>query len=442
VTLRFGTDGVRGEAGVELTAELAVALGRAAVRVFGTGAPFVIGRDTRRSGPMLGAALTAGITSEGGDVAWAGVLPTPAVAFLGQRDGCPAAMISASHNPWGDNGIKFFAPGGRKLDDATEARIEAELDSVLHGSPGRGTPIGDVSTVEEPVGAYAEHLWATLEGRRLDGLTVAVDCANGAASVAGFWVLHRLGAKVDVSSAEPDGTNINAGCGSTHPESLQRRVVALGADLGLAFDGDADRLIAVDEGGRLVDGDHLLAIAALDLRARGLLHHDTVVATVMANLGFRRAMADHGIRIVETPVGDRYVLEALAAEGLALGGEQSGHIIYADSATTGDGLLSGLMLLDVMARSGRRLSDLASVVTKFPQVLRNVRVTDRSGLESAAGFWSEVRKAEAALGSAGRVLVRPSGTEPLVRIMVEAATAAEAQDYAERLVTALGQALT
>jgi phosphoglucosamine mutase len=441
VTLRFGTDGVRGEAGVELTAELALALGRAAARVFGTGAPFVIGRDTRRSGAMLEAALAAGLTAEGADVVVAGVLPTPAVAFVSQRDGCPGAMISASHNPWPDNGIKFFAPGGRKLDDATEERIEAELDALVHGAAAPSPRIGGMTADPGVLAGYAAHLAQVLQGRRLDGLAVAIDCANGSASVAAATVLQGLGAKVEVFSAAPDGTNINQQCGSTYPDVLRRQVVALGADAGLAFDGDADRLIAVDEAGELVDGDHLLAISALDMRARGELRNDTVVATVMANLGFRRAMESHGVSVVETAVGDRYVLEAMTAGNLALGGEQSGHLIYADAATTGDGLLSGLILLDTMARTGRRLSDLASIVTKFPQVLRNVRVANRAGLDGAGDFWAEVRAVEAEMGPGGRVLVRPSGTEPLVRIMVEAASAEAAEAHSERLTRALTAAL-
>jgi phosphoglucosamine mutase len=285
------------------------------------------------------------------------------------------------------------------------------------------------------------HLVAALEGRRLDGLRVVVDCAHGAAVEAAPAALARLGAKVEVRHADPDGTNINDGCGSTYPQGLQREVVALGAQAGLAFDGDADRLVAVDERGGLVDGDHLLAVAALDLRARGRLAHDTVVSTVMANLGFRQAMAAHGVRMVETRVGDRYVLEAMEAEGAVLGGEQSGHVVFADLATTGDGILSGLVLLDVMARSRRPLSELAAVVTKLPQVLRNVRVADRAGLEAAKSFWAEVAAVEAELGDDGRVLVRPSGTEPVVRVMVEAPTAEAAESYTGRLAAALTDAL-
>jgi phosphoglucosamine mutase len=444
MTLRFGTDGVRGVANVDLTPELTVALGRAAARALGSDRPFTVGRDTRRSGPMLEAALAAGLAAEGADVEVAGVVPTPAVAYLAQtRDG-PGAVISASHNPFADNGIKFFARGGRKLTDEIEERIEAELDGLLSGpSPlgPLGVGVGSVREMPDPLAGYRDHLEAALEGRRLEGLRVAVDCGHGAASPIAFPVLNRLGAKVAVRNAEPDGTNINDRCGATSPAGLQAEVVAAGAQAGLAFDGDADRLIAVDETGALVDGDHLLAIAALDWRDRSRLRHDAVVATVMANLGFRRAMAEHGIRIVETPVGDRSVLEAMEAEDLVLGGEQSGHLVFADLATTGDGLLTGLVLLDVMARTGRPLSELASVVTKLPQVLRNVSVASPVGLDTAEPFWSEVRAVAAELGDTGRVLVRPSGTEPLVRIMVEAGTVAAAEACAARLESALNRAL-
>jgi phosphoglucosamine mutase len=444
MTLRFGTDGVRGVANVDLTPELTVALGRAAARALGTGRPFVVGRDTRRSGPMLEAALVAGLTAEGAAVEVAGVVPTPAVAYLAEVDDGPGAVISASHNPFYDNGIKFFARGGRKLTDEAEARIEAELDGLLKAprpAGPSGTDVGTVLDAHDPAARYGRHLESALEGRRLDGLHVVADCGHGAASVVAAGVLHRLGLKVDMRNAEPDGTNINDRCGATHPEALRAEVLATGAHAGLAFDGDADRLIAVDEKGALVDGDHLLAIAALDLRDRGLLRRDAVVATVMANLGFRRAMAEHGIRVVETPVGDRSVLEAMDTEGLVLGGEQSGHIIFSDLATTGDGLLSGLVLLDVMARTRRPLSELASVVTKLPQVLRNIRVSDREGLAGADSFWTEVRAVEAELGAGGRVLVRPSGTEPVVRVMVEASTAAVAEACTARLESALTQAL-
>jgi phosphoglucosamine mutase len=447
MSLRFGTDGVRGLANVELTPELALALGRAAARILGADRPFVLARDTRRSGPMLEAALAAGLAAEGADVVLAGVLPTPGAAHLSSRRDCPAAVLSASHNLFPDNGIKFFARGGRKLTDEIEARVEAELDAILAGQapPTRveGAAVGTAQADEGALREYESHLLTTLDGRRLDGLRVVVDCGNGAAVAAAPWVLAQLGAKVESLEigAHPDGTNINAACGSTHPGPLQAEVVATGAAAGLAFDGDADRLVAVDERGGLVDGDAILAIAALDLRARGRLRHDTVVATVMANLGFHQAMAAAGIRVETTPVGDRSVLEAMEAGGFSLGGEQSGHIIFGDLATTGDGLLSGLVLLDVLARSGRPLSELAAVVVKLPQVLRNVRVADRGGLAEAADFWAEVAAVEAELDGRGRVLVRPSGTEPVVRIMVEAATEEAAEAYTDRLAGALMAAL-
>jgi phosphoglucosamine mutase len=447
LSLRFGTDGVRGLANVELTPELALALGRAAARVLGAGRPFVLARDTRRSGPMLEAALAAGLAAEGADVVLAGVLPTPAAAYLSQSRDCPAAVLSASHNPFHDNGIKFFARGGRKLSDEIEARVEAELDALLGGRAAatrvEGSAVGTAQPDDGALRQYETHLLSTVEGRRLDGVAVVIDSGNGAASVAAPWVLAQLGAKVEnlELGAFPSGININAGCGSTHPGPLQAAVVEQGAAVGLAFDGDADRLVAVDERGGLVDGDHILAIAALDLRARGLLRHETVVATVMANLGFHRAMAAEGIRVETTPVGDRSVLEAMDAGGFSLGGEQSGHVIFSDLATTGDGLLSGLVLLDVLARSGRALSELASVVVKLPQVLHNVRVADRAGLPDAAAFWAEVAAVDAELGAGGRVLVRPSGTEPLVRIMVEAETEEAATAYTDRLTAALTAAL-
>jgi phosphoglucosamine mutase len=427
---------VRGVANADLTPELVVGLGRAAARVLGPG-PFLIGRDTRISGPLLRAALTAGITAEGDDVIDVEILPTPGVAHLSAADGLPAAMLSASHNPFPDNGIKFFAAGGRKLTDHAEQALEAELDRVLDEGPRGDIPIGaDVGAITPGIGSrerYEADLIASLEGRRLDGLRVVIDCAHGAAFAVAPSVLERVGVHLTVLNARPDGTNINADCGSTHPQALQRRVVAEGAHVGLAFDGDADRVLAVDHEGRLVDGDQLIALCAVDRRDRKLLVGDTVVVTVMTNLGFRLAMAEHGIKCVETQVGDRYVLAAMEEGGWSLGGEQSGHVVFRDLATTGDGLLTGLQVLDVVARSGRPLAELAAVMSRLPQVLRNVRVADRDGLESADALWAEVRAAEAALGDRGRVLIRPSGTEPVVRVMVEAPTATDAETVAARL---------
>jgi phosphoglucosamine mutase len=438
LSLKFGTDGVRGVANTELTPELVLALGRAAARVLG-GDTFLIGRV---SGPMLQAALAAGLTSEGVSVTDLGVVPTPTVAFLSARDGVPAAMISASHNPFPDNGIKLFAPGGRKLADDVEERLEAELIRPAADAPVRsGAALGRLKAATLPAVAYLGHLADAVERRSLAGLKVVLDCANGSASAVAADAYRRLGAEVAVINDRPDGTNINDGCGSTHPQALQQAVVAAGADAGLAFDGDADRVLAVDHTGELVDGDQMMAICAIDLHERGELVGDTVVVTVMTNLGFRLAMADHDISVVDTQVGDRYVLEAMEDGGYSLGGEQSGHVIFRRLATTGDGLLTGLLLLDAVRRSGRPMAELAAVMTRLPQVLRNVRVSSRDGLDGATHLWDEVAKVEAELAGRGRVLLRPSGTEPLVRVMVEAPTAAAADAAATRLVSAVEQAL-
>jgi len=443
VTLRFGTDGVRGPAH-ELTDELVTALGRAAATILG-GEQFVVGRDPRESGPRLEAALVAGLGASGTAVEVLGLVPTPVVAWICADREVAGAMISASHNAFADNGIKFFAPGGLKLTDAVEARLEAELDRVLaEGAPplpdGSGRPgAGGVLDPATDVGRYGQAVMASIEGRRLDGLRVVIDCANGAASSIAPDLLTDLGAEVVVLHAQPDGRNINAGCGSTYPASLQEAVVANGAHIGLAFDGDADRVLAVDESGELIDGDHLIALCALDMRERGTLVGDTVVVTVMTNLGFRLAMVDHGIHVVETQVGDRYVLEALEAGGFSLGGEQSGHVIFRRLATTGDGVLTGVQLLDLLARARQPLSALAAAaMTRLPQVLINVPVAARSArlLDDLA---PEIAAVEAELGDQGRVLVRPSGTEPLVRVMVEAADEGRARAAAERLVGAVGR---
>ena len=435
--LRFGTDGVRGVANRDLTAELVLGLGRAAARVLGPHR-FVVGRDTRLSGPLLQAALSAGLAAEGATVVDLAVAPTPAVAFASASENCPGAVISASHNPFSDNGIKLFAAGGRKLDDASEASLEAELDRILAGGPGGPAPVGaGIGRLEPPgrlLAAYEDHLAASLEGRGLEGLKVVLDCATGAGSEIAPRVLQALGAEVEALSEAPDGVNINEGCGSTFPAALQRAVVAAGADAGLALDGDADRVLAVDHLGAVVDGDQMLALCALDLRARGRLQDDTVVATVMANLGFRRAMSAAGIKVEETAVGDRYVLEALERGGWSLGGEQSGHVIFTALATTGDGILTGLQLLDLVVRSGRPLAELAAAaMERMPQVLRNVVVPAGRTAEVMELVRPAVEAAEAELGRAGRVLVRPSGTEPLVRVMVEAATEDLAEAVAERV---------
>ncbi len=444
MTLRFGTDGVRGIANAELSPELVLALGRAAARVLG-GGPFLVGRDTRISGPLLQAALSAGLATEGADVIDLGVLPTPGVAWLSAADGRPAAMISASHNAFPDNGVKFFRAGGRKLSDETEAALESELDRVV-AEPGAlprrtGAALGRLLPGDGHA-RYEAALTASVGNRRLEGLSVVLDCANGAASQVAPAVLRALGAKVTVLHNAPDGVNINDGCGSTHPTGLQRLVVAMGAAAGRAFDAAADRVLAVDHPGALVDGDQLIAICALDRRAQGRLAGDTVVVTVMANLGFRHAMAEHGIALIETDVGDRYVLEEMEKGGWSLGGEQSGHIIFGDLATTGDGVLTGLQVLDVMARTGRSLADLAGVMVKLPQVLRNVPVATRGPtLDGSEDLTLALKAVEAAMGDRGRVLVRASGTEAVVRVMVEAVTATEAESACKTLCLAVRRAL-
>jgi phosphoglucosamine mutase len=437
MTLRFGTDGVRGVANRELTPELVTALGRATVRVLGPTQPFVVGRDTRRSGPMLEAALVAGLCAEGADVVLVGVLPTPGVAHVARERGAPAAVISASHNPFGDNGIKLFAAGGRKIPEPLELEVEQELRAlaVSQPEPGpEGVGVGVSSEHRTALDDYVATLVDALQGRQLTGLHVVVDCGNGAAFRAAPTALRALGATVDVIHASPDGMNINADCGSTYPADLQEAVLVAGADAGLAFDGDADRVIAVDERGALVDGDEILAVTAIDLHDRTLLRGDAVVATVMSNLGLRRALEPYGISVLETPVGDRNVLDALEQRNLTLGGEQSGHVIFADHATTGDGALTGIFLLDTMARRGRSVSELASVLTRVPQILRNVAVDGAEHLRGDAAFWSRVRDVDDELGDDGRVLVRPSGTEPLVRVMVECTDADAAAIAADRLV--------
>jgi phosphoglucosamine mutase len=368
------------------------------------------------------------------DVVDLGVLPTPGVAYLSEQRGIPAAMVSASHNPFGDNGIKLFGAGGTKLTVEVEAAIEREIGIGVTGPGPIGRGVGRISADPGGVEAYRAHLRASLDGRRLDGLRVVLDCANGAASGVAPGVFELLGAEVTSTACEPDGVNINHDCGSTHPEGLAAAVVRSGADLGLAFDGDADRLLAVDHTGAIADGDALLALFAVDLSSRGELTGDTVVVTVMTNLGFRLAMAERGIGVRETPVGDRHVLAALDAEGLALGGEQSGHIVFRPRATTGDGILTGLVLADLVVRAGRPLADLsAGLVVRVPQVLANVAVADPGRLAEAKGVWDVVAAVEAELGGTGRVLLRPSGTEPLVRVMVEAVSEDQAAEAARRL---------
>ena len=432
MTLRFGTDGVRGPAS-EFTDALVVALGQAAAQVLGTSA-FVIGRDTRESGERLERALGTGLILGGAQPLSLGVVPTPAVAWVCAQRGVPGAVISASHNPWSDNGIKFFAAGGRKLSDELEAELENALDAVVAA----GVEFELSVDSKTDTGAVAE--WCDAVASSVVAVTpmrIVIDCANGAASSVAPGIFRGLGLEVDVLHAQPDGRNINDACGSTHPEDLQRAVVASGAALGLAFDGDADRLLAVDERGQLVDGDQLIALFARDLHDRGELAGNRVVVTVMSNLGFRLAMDEQGIEVVETPVGDRHVLEALARTSSSLGGEQSGHIVFADRATTGDGVLSGVQLVDLVGRTQTPLSTLAGeVMDRLPQVLRNVRLEHRRD-DIAEAIAGEIAAVEQSLGARGRVLIRLSGTEPLVRVMVEAPTLEQAEDAAGNLAAAV-----
>ena len=443
----FGTDGVRGLANAELSPELALAVAAAAARVLidasasrgteGAEKPrAVVGRDPRASGEMLEAAVVAGLASAGADVIRVGVLPTPAIAFLtADLDAELGVMISASHNPMQDNGIKIFARGGHKLPDDLEEQIEDAIDAGASVLP-IGAAVGRVGVDATAGDRYLNHLLAAVP-TRLDGLRVVVDCAHGAAADVAPELYRRAGAEVIAIGADPDGININDQVGSTHLDGLVAAVVEHGADLGVAHDGDADRCLAVSANGQLVDGDQILAISALALRARGQLTDDTVVATVMSNLGFHHAMRDAGIKVITTAVGDRYVLEELRGRDLALGGEQSGHVVFAHAATTGDGLLTALNLMACVVESGRGLADLASVVRRLPQVLVNVPVADKDAVADSALVRAAVAEAEAELGDDGRILLRPSGTEQLVRVMVEAAEQGHAQALADRVAAAV-----
>jgi phosphoglucosamine mutase len=444
----FGTDGVRGLANRDLTADLALHLAGAAAHVLGelgelhAGRPgarprAVVGRDPRASGEFLEAATVAGLASAGLDVLVLGVLPTPAVAHLTAELGVDlGVMISASHNPMPDNGIKFFARGGHKLADEVEEQIEARLNEGW--TRPIGADVGRVVHYDDALGNYVEHLLSCTPNR-LNGLRVVVDTGNGAAAGASPRALRRMGAEVLAIHSSPDGYNINEGCGSTHMADLREAVVEHGYDVGIAHDGDADRCLAVDAHGNVVDGDEIMAILALAMRDQGKLAQDTVVATVMSNLGFKLAMRDAGITMVETGVGDRYVLEAMRAHNYTLGGEQSGHVVLLDYGTTGDGTLTALHLLARMADTHTPLSELASVMTKLPQVLINVRDVDRAAVGTAPGLAAAMSAAEARLGDTGRVLLRPSGTEPLVRVMVEAPTDTEARSVAEELAGAVAR---
>ena len=449
----FGTDGVRGLANAELTPELALGIavaaahvlvesrdgGVAAARARGTRPVAVVGRDPRASGEFLEAAVTAGLASAGLDVIRVGVIPTPGVAYLTQTLRADLGVtISASHNAMPDNGIKLFDRYGYKLSDEVEEQIEARMGEPWARPTGGG--VGRVYDDPQALVRYVDHLVGSAP-HRLDGLRVVVDCAHGSASAVAPEVYRRLGARVHTLGAEPNGLNINDDIGSTHPEQLQKMVVDLGADLGIAHDGDADRCLAVDADGLLVDGDQIVAICALALRDAGQLTDDTVVSTVMANLGFKLAMAEQGVRLVETAVGDRYVLEVMLRDGFVLGGEQSGHVLFTRHATTGDGTLTAVQLMGRMAATGLPLGELAGVMNRLPQLLINVRVADKSKADGSAELAAAIVEAEARLGSSGRVLVRPSGTEPIVRVMVEATDQVVAREVAESLAAVVESAL-
>lgn len=464
----FGTDGIRGAAGRELTAGLAMDVAAAAAAVLAGPAalaadnahsaggrrhrPFaVVGRDPRASGEFLEAAVVAGLAGSGVDVARLGVMPTPGVAHLTAATGAVfGVMLSASHNPAPDNGIKIFARGGVKLPDAVEFEIEARLAEFSRSSAGNRGPVGvpadgfgRVTDATDATERYLDYLLSTLAGRAgstdapLAGLRVVVDCANGAAARFAPDLLRRAGAQVTAIGAEPDGLNINDNVGSTCIETLSAAVVAAGADVGIAHDGDADRCLAVDAAGQVVDGDQILAVLAMALKAEQRLAGDTVVATVMSNLGFRDAMREAGIDVVETPVGDRYLIAAMLEGKYVLGGEQSGHIVMLDHATTGDGMLTGLHLLAEIARQGRPLAEVASVMTRYPQVLISIPGVDKARVAASEQLAGAIADAEAELGASGRVLVRPSGTEPAVRVMVEAAEATQAERLAGHLADAI-----
>ncbi|MEU3396262.1 phosphoglucosamine mutase [Streptomyces filamentosus] len=447
----FGTDGVRGVANADLTAELALGLSVAAAHVLAEAGTFeghrptaVVGRDPRASGEFLEAAVVAGLASAGVDVLRVGVLPTPAVAHLtGVLGADLGVMLSASHNAMPDNGIKFFARGGHKLADDLEDKIEGVYEEHRTGAPWdrpTGAGVGRVRDYNEGFETYVSHLLGVLPNR-LDGLKIVLDEAHGAAARVSPEAFTRAGAQVVTIGAAPDGLNINDGCGSTHLELLKAAVVEHGADLGIAHDGDADRCLAVDHTGAEVDGDQILAVLSLAMREAGTLRGDTVVATVMSNLGFKLAMEREGLTLVQTAVGDRYVLESMKEHGYALGGEQSGHVIVLDHATTGDGTLTGLMLAARVAATGKSLAELAAVMERLPQILINVKDVDKSRVTTSAELAAAVVDAERELGTTGRVLLRSSGTEPLVRVMVEAADIEQARAVAERLADVVKSAL-
>lgn len=443
----FGTDGVRGVANKELTPLLAYKIGMAGAYVLSRNAKLpikptiVIGKDTRISGDMLEAALIAGICSVGVDVLRLGVVPTPAVAYLTRELKATAGVvISASHNPFEDNGIKFFSSTGHKLPD----EMEIEIESLMKGEGLKelprptGSGIGAVKDIKNAEDLYADFVKKTVDVR-LDGLKIVVDCANGAAFSLSPRILREMGAEVIPVNHEPDGININKGCGSTHPESVAAKVVEYGADMGLAHDGDADRVIAVDEEGNIVDGDHIMVICGTHLKDQGKLLKNTVVVTVMSNLGLKLRLKKEQINVLETQVGDRYVMEELLKSGASFGGEQSGHIIFLEHNTTGDGIVTGLQLAAVVKRTGKSLSELAAQMTRLPQVLVNVRVTDKKLVMEDAEVNEAIRRGQEVLGEMGRILVRPSGTEPKVRVMAEGPDEAQLQDIVEGIAAVISR---
>lgn len=422
----FGTDGVRGEANVTLLPEMAYRLGRAATIYFGKESEeqplIIIGRDTRISGEMFESALTAGICSAGGRAMLAGIIPTPAIAYLARKHKAKAGIvISASHNPFHDNGIKFFGGDGYKLPDSVEDELEAivhQLETDDNYPRPTAEHIGHIEYRTDLLNQYMEFVISTCK-ERFEGVKVVLDCANGAAYEAMPKILRHLGATVKVIHALPNGTNINDGCGSTHLESLQKAVLENGADFGIAHDGDADRCLCVDEKGQIIDGDHILVMCAMDMMKEGKLPYNTVVTTVMANIGFHQAIKKAGGRAEITKVGDRYVLENMLKNGYKIGGEQSGHIIFTDFSTTGDGLITALQVLSSLKRSGRKASDLTALMTTYPQLLVNVKVATKEGWETNEAIKKAIAAGDEELGENGRILVRPSGTEPLIRVMAE-----------------------
>jgi len=441
----FGTDGVRGVANIELTPELAYKIGRCGGYVLtksATKPKIVIGRDTRISGQMLEAALTSGLLSIGADVIRVGVVSTPAVAFLTKELGADAGvMISASHNPVQDNGIKFFAGDGFKLSDETELEIEALIDAEVDELPRPiGGDIGSRVDARQYAQKYVEFLKTTVQSQ-FDGLKIVLDCAHGSAYELAPQIFNELGAEIITVGAEPDGKNINDGVGSTHPEFLREKVLEHGADLGLSFDGDADRLIAIDENGEEVDGDFILCIIGDRLKREGKLNHDTIVTTVMANIGFFKGTENLGLKTARTAVGDRYVMEEMRRGGYNLGGEQSGHVIFLDYITTGDGILTALQLVDTIKQAGKKLSELKTLMRKFPQKLVNVRVADKSLYQGNQAIEQIVAEVEAELGDNGRVLVRPSGTESLIRVMAEGPDKELVDAYVDRIAAVVKQQL-